>query len=118
MILSKVDDDPTSTYINANWMQGFNHEKEYILTQGPLGTTILDFWRMVWESESRVVVMIARLMEDGRPKCVQYWADRDEKYKIANFILAWDDTEAYPFFKVTTMRLGNAEVRSRAEWRV
>jgi len=109
--LSRENNDPNTEFINANWMDGFTREKEYILTQGPLGNTIIDFWRMVWETGARNIVMIARLMEDGRPKCVKYWADRDEKFKIGKFLLAWNETEVQPFFKITTMRLGNMESR-------
>lgn len=30
----------------------------YIATQHPLHETVEDFWRMVWEQESRLVVMV------------------------------------------------------------
>lgn len=40
---------------------------------GPLSTTVGDFWQMVWESESTLVVMLTVLTETGRAKCHQYW---------------------------------------------
>ena len=99
------------TYINANWVSGFAREREYILTQGPMSNTILDFWRMVWESNARNIVMITKLIEGDRVKCEKYFADRGEKYKIGDFLLAWSTTDVHPHFKLTTMTLGRVDVR-------
>ena len=32
----------------------------YIVTQGPLGQTVSDFWQMVWEQGCVVIVMLSR----------------------------------------------------------
>ena len=65
--------DPTSGYINANWVRGFTGwDREYIAAQGPLPSTVLDFWRMLWESNTRTVVMVTGLVEGRTQKCERY----------------------------------------------
>lgn len=71
--LQPTDDEEGSDYINANYVPGFNSPREFIVTQGPLHSTRDDFWRMVWESGSRAIVMLTRCVEKGREKCDRYW---------------------------------------------
>ncbi|KAM3923275.1 receptor-type tyrosine-protein phosphatase H isoform 2-T2 [Leptodactylus fuscus] len=71
--LSVMDGVPTSDYINANYIPGYNSTKEFIASQGPLPTTTADFWRMVWEHQVNTIIMLTNCMESGRIKCEHYW---------------------------------------------
>lgn len=59
--------------------QGYGSEFEYICTQGPLPQTVCDFWRLVWEQRSTLIVMLTRLVESGRVKCEKYWPDTGDE---------------------------------------
>ncbi|KAJ8417062.1 hypothetical protein AAFF_G00282890 [Aldrovandia affinis] len=64
-----------STYINANYMRGYGgQEKAYIATQGPTVNTVSDFWRMVWQERSPIIVMITNI-EEKNEKCTEYWPE-------------------------------------------
>ncbi|ORX86164.1 hypothetical protein K493DRAFT_319846 [Basidiobolus meristosporus CBS 931.73] len=63
----------SSDYINASYVAVPGSERKYIATQGPKASTIGDFWQMVWEQRSRVIVMLTKVEESGRIKCEPYW---------------------------------------------
>ncbi|ERE76478.1 tyrosine-protein phosphatase non-receptor type 11 [Cricetulus griseus] len=75
--------EPVSDYINANIIMpefetkcnNSKPKKSYIATQGCLQNTVNDFWRMVFQENSRVIVMTTKEVERGKSKCVKYWPD-------------------------------------------
>ncbi|XP_055274751.1 receptor-type tyrosine-protein phosphatase V-like [Moschus berezovskii] len=71
--LALLDGKPHSDYINASFIPGYARPQEFIVTQGPLKKTLGDFWRLVWEQQIRVVVMLTVGMENGRVLCEHYW---------------------------------------------
>ncbi|KAJ1569882.1 hypothetical protein HK096_011233 [Nowakowskiella sp. JEL0078] len=64
-----------SDYINASHVGGFFHTDQYVAAQGPLDSTIPDFYNMILDHEIRVVVMLTPLIESQRVKCAQYWPE-------------------------------------------
>jgi len=61
-----------SDYINANYI----FDKEYISTQAPLPSTMADFWRMIWEQDVPVIVMLTKFYERGQVRAHTYWPEK------------------------------------------
>nr|BAB41172.1 hypothetical protein [Macaca fascicularis] len=79
-LTSPDPDDPLSSYINANYIRGYGgEEKVYIATQGPIVSTVADFWRMVWQEHTPIIVMITNI-EEMNEKCTEYWPEEQVVY--------------------------------------
>uniref|UniRef100_A0A8C9VFN9 Tyrosine-protein phosphatase non-receptor type n=1 Tax=Scleropages formosus TaxID=113540 RepID=A0A8C9VFN9_SCLFO len=80
-----------SDYINGNYVKNklsdSGHQKVYIATQGCLATTVNDFWQMVWQENSRVIVMTTREVEKGRNKCVPYWPELEGTKEVGSYLV-------------------------------
>jgi tyrosine-protein phosphatase 2/3 len=60
-------------YINANHVKAEYSNRHYIATQAPIPATFNDFWRVVWEQDVRVIVMLTAENEGGLLKSHPYW---------------------------------------------
>ncbi|XP_026220773.1 receptor-type tyrosine-protein phosphatase beta-like isoform X26 [Anabas testudineus] len=111
--LSIIHGDPHDDYINANYMPGYNSRKEFIAAQGPLPSTVKDFWRMVWEKNVYTLVMLTRCNEQGRVKCEQYWGPGTKHYE--NFTVTTISDVPLDDWTIRDFRIKNlktAETRS------
>ncbi|XP_022246587.1 uncharacterized protein LOC106463400 isoform X1 [Limulus polyphemus] len=106
--LSDYPGVPGSDYINANYIKGASGSMAYIASQGPLPNTVVDFWRMIWECEVKVVVMACNERESGKYKCECYWPSDGEKKQAGNItieLVKW--RQVCPDFLLRTLKVRN-----------
>lgn len=76
-----------SDYINGNHVimhVGGGHVHKWIATQGPMANTINDFWKMVMESETELIVMVTELLQNNREKSAKYWPKLNMAMQISD----------------------------------
>ncbi|XP_071143228.1 receptor-type tyrosine-protein phosphatase kappa-like isoform X4 [Mytilus edulis] len=104
VILTPVADDENDDYTNANYIDGYKREKAYIAAQGPTKPTIDDIWRMVWQEDSKTIIMLTNPTETGKKKCEQYWPDAG-KQEYAGLIVEFLECQYLPDFSIRTFRI-------------
>uniref|UniRef100_A0A8C2A7U9 protein-tyrosine-phosphatase n=1 Tax=Cyprinus carpio TaxID=7962 RepID=A0A8C2A7U9_CYPCA len=95
-------------YINASFIEGYREPKKYIAAQGPKDETVVDFWRMVWEQKSSIIVMVTRCEEGNKTKCAQYWPSLDRETEIfEDFVVKIRSEEHCPDYVIRHLILNN-----------
>nr|AGQ20189.1 AsIV-cont00075-ORF1 [Apophua simplicipes ichnovirus] len=80
--------DATDDYIHANYVNGFEKKKKYIITQSPLPETVLDFVKMVDQYNCEVIVALTEILEDGQSEVDAYWPTiLGSNQNIGNYII-------------------------------
>ncbi|CAB1455403.1 unnamed protein product [Pleuronectes platessa] len=118
--LREMDPDiPGSDYINANYIRSLHEEgrhmddcKVFIATQGCLQNTVNDFWKMVYQENTHVIVMTTKEVERGRNKCVRYWPDLHASKEFGKVLVRNMDEQSaqdYILRKLEVTRLDRKE---------
>ncbi|KAL2102898.1 hypothetical protein ACEWY4_002066 [Coilia grayii] len=107
--LISMHNDEGSDYINANYIPGYNSPREYIATQGPLPETRNDFWKMVLQQKSHIIVMLTQCNERRRVKCDHYWPFTDEPVGYGEITVEMLSESESPDWTVRNFRLNYAD---------
>ncbi|XP_055087753.1 receptor-type tyrosine-protein phosphatase O isoform X4 [Periophthalmus magnuspinnatus] len=107
--LVSMHNDEGLDYINANYIPGYKHGKEYIATQGPLPETRNDFWKMVLQQKSPIIVMLTQCNERRRVKCDHYWPFTDEPVMYGEISVEMLSETESPEWTIRKFRLGYAD---------
>ncbi|XP_027203269.2 receptor-type tyrosine-protein phosphatase epsilon-like [Dermatophagoides pteronyssinus] len=102
-VILKEDSPEDTSYINANFIDGYRRPRRYIASQGPIDTTIEDFWRCIWQYKCQQLVMLTNLEESGRMKCEKYWPDSSRFYGRIKVTL--QTTELFADYVIRTFLL-------------
>lgn len=107
-----LDGGERSEYINANFIKGPKDPGPYyIACQAPLDHTVADFWRMIWEQNSRVIIMATDLNENGHERCAEYLPPSvvlDNHIAFGDMQVTLKAREVKDKYAVSTVHLRNA----------
>lgn len=116
--LSPREGEPLSEYMNANFVHGpKNASKYYIACQAPMASTVIDFWLMIWEQQSKVILMLTDLVENGVEKSSDYLPPSevlDCHRLFGDFQITLKKREVKEHYIISTLQLKNLETNS---WR-
>ncbi|XP_053982846.1 mucin-5AC isoform X1 [Hylaeus volcanicus] len=111
--LQKMNNNPLTEYINASYVRGpKNATRYYIACQAPMESTITDFWRMIWEQQCKVIIMLTDLVENGVEKCTEYIppSEISDCHRLyGDFQVTLKKRETKEKYAISTLHLKNLE---------
>ncbi|KAM6103575.1 tyrosine-protein phosphatase non-receptor type 2 isoform 3-T3 [Theristicus caerulescens] len=103
-------------YINASLVVIEEAQRYYILTQGPLPNTCCHFWLMVWQQQTKAVVMLNRIVEKESVKCAQYWPTKEEEvmtFSETGFRVRLVSEDIKSYYTVHLLQLENINMEKK-----
>lgn len=92
------DDDAADRYLDRAW----------IVTQGPMDNTIEDFWKLIWQQDTRLIVMLTKTFEVVRLMCSQYWpANKKSTETYGPFKVILEKEECFAHYVVRQFNLSH-----------
>lgn len=97
-----------SDYINANFVIGYKERKKFICAQGPMDSTINDFWQMIWEQHLEIIIMLTNLEEYNKTKCARYWPDKvGDSIQFGEINVSYESEERYSDYLVRNIKVSS-----------
>ncbi|XP_048511505.1 receptor-type tyrosine-protein phosphatase eta isoform X2 [Athalia rosae] len=109
--LDILDNDPNTDYINASFINGYSGAVEYIACQGPKEETTSDFWRMVFQYNIKIIVMVTQLVEKGKEKCYQYYPNTRESFEYEDMTIRCSTQLDFESYRQRIITLQKGTVR-------
>ncbi|XP_065569831.1 receptor-type tyrosine-protein phosphatase kappa-like isoform X2 [Artemia franciscana] len=104
--------DPDPDYINASWADSLLKPNAYIAAQGPNERTLIDFWKMIWQTKASGIVMLTKTFDFIRVMCIQYWPTdlkKSEKYGDIEVKMVFEDPLANYVVRKFKFKKGDEE---------
>ena len=105
VILTPIPGRENSTYINASFVEGYDNQESFIISQDPLEHTCGDFWRMISEQSITTLVMMTEI---GDSKCPRYWADDEIQYD--HILVKYIQSESCPYYTKREFQVTNCKI--------
>lgn len=100
-------------YINANYVDGYNHARKFICMQAPMRHTNYDLWRTVWMSHSRIIVMLCDKTIYNRDMYDMYWCNVEGILKCGKFEIKTKKIQVWPKYIKTTLEVTDGTTASQ-----
>ncbi|WAR17034.1 PTPRK-like protein [Mya arenaria] len=93
---------------------GYKKPQQYIATLGPMSKQLENFnlfWKMIWQQRVEKIVMVTNLVENGSPKCEQYWPNQGATKTYGDKKVESRSEDEYAEFtrRVFTVAMGTEE---------
>lgn len=106
--LSSINGLVGSDYINANFVIGYKERKKFICAQGPMDSTVNDFWRMVYEQHLEIIIMLTNLEEYNKTKCAKYWPERiSDSVQFGDITVHFDSEQRFSDYLIRNLKVTN-----------
>uniref|UniRef100_A0A673LUG5 Receptor-type tyrosine-protein phosphatase C n=1 Tax=Sinocyclocheilus rhinocerous TaxID=307959 RepID=A0A673LUG5_9TELE len=110
---SSDEEEESNEYINASFIAGYWCHKSLIAAQGPLPNSMAEFLLMLYQQQTKTLVMLTDCQEDGNDYCCQYWGD--EKKTFGDMEIEVRKTESFPTYVRRHLEIQSTKVSRKTD---